>query len=117
MENIFLNYMSGNIVGVISVVISSGLSAWFLCFFKRSIFRWLGLVLLPILYSYYAYWIPIWNSGSSDPQNAGYAYVFIPFMTVIGVVFSASAILFYKIILERYDRKQKGSTPKSVRPR
>ncbi|MCE5230256.1 hypothetical protein LLG95_11765 [bacterium] len=102
MDNPFSNYVMANPVGVMIVIIVSGIFAWLWCFLGFHIFYRRVLVLsIPLILSYYAYWIPIENSGSTDPEYLGYAFILIPFMAYLGYASSGIAIWIHRIVFSK----------------
>ena len=91
---------------VLIAVISVGV-VWLLCFILPGSLRWLWVVVVPFIFAYSLYWLPVWL-GSDPSEYSAWAVLCVGSWFLSGAVPSAALVLVL--------RKRRCPTSPSVPP-
>ncbi len=62
--------------GAALVAVCSAILVWPLCYVRPAVFRWLGVVVVPLVLASCLYWSPVWL-GANSSEYSSWAFLFI----------------------------------------
>jgi|GEM_PF-1690137 len=78
--------------GAALIAVCSAVLVWLLCYVRPAVFRWLGIVVVPLVLASCLYWLPVWL-GANSSEYSSWSFLFIGAWFLAGAVPSAVVVL------------------------
>jgi hypothetical protein len=81
--------------GAALVAVCSSVLVWSLCYLRPAVFRWLGVVVVPLVLASCLYWLPVWL-GANTSEYSSWSVLFIGAWFLAGTVPSAVVVIIFR---------------------
>jgi len=78
--------------GAILIALLSVAAVWLLCRVLPAALRWLWVVVVPLVFAYSLYWLPVWL-GADASEYSAWAVLFVGAWFLAGAIPSAATVL------------------------
>ena len=78
--------------GAVLMAACSAVLVWPFCYVRPAVFRWLGVVVVPLVLASCLYWLPVWL-GTNPSEYSSWAFLIVGAWFLAGAVPSAVVVL------------------------